>query len=214
MKPIIAVFFGALVMTASPVVAADNELELWFGPSLNVALDDRHYLELDTAQRFRDEPAADTYQHRLWLGRKLTKRVTGAAGIERTFEGDRKETRLLQQLSYPVGPLSARTRVEQRFLSDASRTAWRVRQRLGYAVPLSGAAKSWKLAASIEGFFTVRAGSEGGQTGLTGLRTVVGVERDWPKFKLGLGYVRNQTVRRNAPDRVGHAPLIGLGFKL
>lgn len=204
----------AAVLCNGRAAAADDEFELWFSPSVNVALDQRHYLELDTAQRFRAAPAADTYQNRLWLGRKLNKKVTGALGIERTFEGDRRETRTLQQLSYPLGPLSARSRFEQRFVSDASRTALRVRQRLGYSHSLPGDLKKWKLAATIEGFFTLRAGSAGGQTGLTGVRSFVGVERDWPKFKLSLGYIRNQAIRKGTTNRVGHAPQLGLAFRL
>lgn len=207
----------AVVATASccgQATAADDEIELWFSPSVNVALDQRHYVELDTAQRFRGAPAADTYQLRLWLGRKMNKTVTGAFGIERTFEGNRRETRTLQQLSYPLGPLSARTRVEQRFVSDSPRNAWRVRQRLGYSLPLTDDPKHWRLAATIEGFFTLRAGTSEGQTGLTGVRTFVGFDRDWPRFRLSLGYIRNQAVRTNAPDRVAHAPQIGIGFRL
>ena len=148
MEHMIRALAGALLIGASPAVAANDEVELWFGPNLSVAIDDKNYLELDTAQRFRLGPARDTFQHRLWLGRKLAARISGAVGIERTFEGDRRETRILQQLSYPLGRFSARTRLEQRFVSDASRTAWRVRQRIGYAVPLTGDGKSWKLAVS------------------------------------------------------------------
>ncbi len=186
----------ALAACATPAAAADDRLELWLAPNLSVALDSRTFVEVDLALRFRSKPAGDTYQNRLWLGRKLGGDVAAAGGIERTFEGARRETRILQQLSYPLGPLKARTRLEQRFVSDSDRTAWRVRQRIGHAIPLSASKSSWKLAASAEGFFTLRSGSSGGQTGLTGFRTVIGFERDWPKLKLTLGYVRNQAIRR------------------
>jgi hypothetical protein len=172
-------------------------------------------VELETAQRFREEPADDTYYARLWLGREITEGVTVYAGAERRREGEGRETRLLQQVSYPlVGVLKGRTRLEQRFLNDEPRTAWRLRQRLGVGIPLSQEEGGWELAANAEGFLTLRAPTGGDQTGLTGLRTFVGVEREFDKVDLSVGYLRQQTIRDNAPDTIGHAPMIGLTFKL
>lgn len=55
-----------------------------------------------------------------------------------------------------------------------------------------------------------RATPPDGQTGLTGLRTFVGFEREFGRYGVSLGYLRQQDIRDGAPDRIGHAPFIGL----
>lgn len=206
---------AAILLVAAPAAAAEDRLELWLNPAITADLDDRTFVELETAQRFREAPVDDTYYARLWLGREVADDLTVSAGIERRHEGDGRETRLLQQVSYPLlGPLKGRTRLEQRFISDEPRTAWRLRQRLGIGFPLDGLEDGWALAATAEGFFTLRAPTPGNQTGLTGLRTFVGLEREFEKVELSVGYLRQQNIRNNGPDTVGHAPIIGLTYKL
>jgi hypothetical protein len=210
---IVAFAFAAFAFPR-PAAAADHELDLWLNPSVSTRIDDRTALEFETAQRFRQEPADDTYFFRLWVNRDLSDDVTLGLGAERRFEGAREETRMLQQLSYPVGPIEMRTRLEQRFLSDDPRTAWRLRHRVGSGVPLSGEEDGWSLVGDIEGFFTLRAASPGGATGLTGVRSFLGFERAFGRVELSVGYLRQQDIRRNAEDRVGHAPFIGLAVEL
>ena len=201
-----------LLGAASPAAAADEYLELWLKPSLVRQLDKSTFVEVETEQRFRDGPAANQYVGRLWLGRSLAKGVTGMIGVHRGV--DTRETRLLQQIGYPlVAGLKGRTRLEQRFIDDDDRTGWRVRQRLGTAIPL-GQSDGWELAANVEGFFTLRSTRPGGTTGLTGLRTFVGFEREYDKVELSVGYSRQQNIRRGAPDRVGHAPTLAMTFKI
>jgi hypothetical protein len=118
-------------------------------------------------------------------------------GAERRHQGSGRETRLLQQVSYGIGKVGLRTRLEQRFLSDDPRTAWRLRQRIGSSLPLRNS--DWALAGNAEGFFTLRAAERGGQTGLTALRTFVGFERELGPVELSLGYLRQQTFRDRAP---------------
>ena len=89
-----------------------------------------------------------------------------------------------------------------------------MRQRIGYAIPLSDEKGGWKLAGKAEGFLTLRATSRGGDTGITGLRTFVGFERSLGQVDLGIGYTRQQSIRKNAPDRVGHAPTLNLTLNL
>ena len=71
----------------------------------------------------------------------------------------------------------------------------------------------WSFRTDAELFLTVRSTSKGGQDGLTGLRTQFGVAHDVnDKLSLSLTYLRQQDFRDNAPDRVGHAPLIGVSY--
>lgn len=198
---------------ASPAGGAEGRFELWLNPSVSTKLDGATTIVLETAQQFRPEPADDTFYGRAWLGRRLAEDVTLRLGLERRSEGSGRETRLLQQLSYPLGPVSARTRLEQRFIGGQPRTGWRLRQRIGASVPLSGRS-SWALAATVEGFYTLRATARDSDTGLTGVRTFLGVERDWESVELSLGYLRQQSIRRGAADTVARAPFIGMDFKL
>lgn len=204
-----------LTVMATPAAAAEDFLELWFNPVVAKELDAKTFVELETQQRFRGAPAADTYVGRLWVGRKLGGGTNVMFGLHRGLEGDTRETRLLQQISYKLaGPIKARTRLEQRMIDDADRTGWRLRQRVGVGLPLSRSEDGWSFIANAEGFFTLRATSASGTQGLTGLRTFAGVAREFGPVELELGYSRQQNIRRGAPDRVGHAPTVGLTVSL
>lgn len=208
-KPATILATLAVFMAAAPALATEQRLEAWLNPSVTVDVDDRTFVELETAQRLRNAPADDTYSARLWLGRQIADGITLSAGAERRYDGDARETRLLQQLNYPLGPLKARTRFEQRLLSADPRSEWRLRQRIGSAIPLCG---SWDVTASVEGFFVLRASEPGAQTGLSGVRTFIGLEREFGNLTLSAGYLRVQTIRNDAPDTIGHAPFLGGGF--
>jgi hypothetical protein len=202
----------SMIIMAVPATAAEDQFELWLNPSVSINLDERNYVELETAQRFRPAPADDTYYARLWLGREIADSVKLSAGAERRYEGNGREIRLLQQITYPLGPISSRTRLEQRFIEADPDTAWRLRQRVGGAIPLTSEEGGWELVGNIEGFFVLQPSEPGDQTGLTGIRSFIGVERELGKLELSLGYLRQQTVRRGAEDTVGHAPFIGVGL--
>lgn len=200
----------------APALAADDYLEGWFEGTVSKDIGGGSFVEFQTQQRARgsSNPTGDNQTYRLWLGHKFGG-VEGSVGIHRSKEGSTRETRLIQQASYGLGVsgLKGRTRVEQRFVDDTGRTGWRVRQRVGFAVPLANTG-GWELAGNAEGFLTLRATSAGGDTGLTGLRTYLGFERSFGSVDVGLGYTRNQSIRKRGPDRVGHAPTLSLTLNL
>ena len=200
---------------SAPALASDDFLEGWFEGTVSVDLDKANFVQVQTQQRFRGDsnPTGDLHLYRLWYGHKFGK-VTAATGIQRSKEGADRETRLIQQASYSLGRLKARTRLEQRFFDGAPQTAWRLRQRLGTSVPLSNKDDGWALAGNVEGFWTLRATTSSGQTGITGVRTFAGFERSFGKLDLSVGYTRNQSIRKGAADRVGHAPTVNLTLNL
>ncbi len=211
MKRLVLAASIAALSLATPALASDEDVEFWFNPTASKALDERTTFELETAQRFRNDPRLDTYYVRGWVKRDDDRDNTWGVGIEQRWNGpDQREVRLLQQVSYSWGPVDLRTRTEQRFVSTDPQTGWRVRQRIGTSVPLGDSDSSWSLAADAEVVVTLRSTTPDGQTGVTGLRTFVGVEREFGRYGVSLGYLRQQDIRDGAPDRIGHAPFIGL----
>ena len=197
---------------ASSAQASDDIFELWVNPSIEADIG-RGRAELETGHRFRDG-RDDTHYVRLWYGQPIGSDVTLAGGIEQRFTGRVEERRLLQQLGYRSGVFRGRTRIEQRFVEGDANMGVRLRQRIGVSVPVG---RSGKLAliANAEGFVTLRATTALGQTGLTGLRTVIGVDYTLnDRLGVGLGYLRAQDFRRGAVDRVGHAPLLSIAWSI
>ena len=213
MRALLAPPCAALALgLASPVHAADDSFQLWFNPAAEIGLDDDTALEIETAQRLRPSSAGpDTYYARLWIVQKLDDSFSIAGGIERRVnDGGPDETRLLQQVTARSGIWRARARVEQRFVDNADRMGWRLRTRLGVDVPVTRDERL-SFVSSAETNFTLRATGVGGDTGLTALRTHVGLSYDVAEnMSLGLGYIRNQDFLDGRPDRVGHAPQLTL----
>lgn len=208
--------FALAVAASLPVAAQASEegAELWLNPGFAFGLDDNTTLEIETAQRFRAaSKGPDTYFARAWLVQDLSDQLSISGAVERRVnDGAANETRLLQQLNVKSGLLRGRLRLEQRFVDGAAQTAWRLRPRAGVNVPLNKD-KTWRAIADAEGFFTLRATRAGGQTGLTGLRTQLGVTHDVnDRIGLSLVYLRNQDIIDGRPDRIGHAPLFGIEF--
>lgn len=200
---------------AVPAQAADEAFEFWLNPSVSADLDDDTAVELETAQRFRSaaDGRADTYFARLWLNQALSDEVTLGGAIERRInDGGSNETRLMQQLSTKHGLLRTRLRLEERFVDGTGRMGLRLQPRLGVAVPL-GTGDRWSLHTNAELFFTLKSTSAGGDDGLTGLRTQVGVSYAASEnLDLSLTYLRQQDFEDGGPDEVGHAPLVGIEY--
>jgi hypothetical protein len=211
MKKLVLATSIAALSLATPALASDEDVEFWFNPTASKAFDERTTFELETAQRFRNDPRLDTYYVRGWVKRDDDRDNTWGVGIEQRWNGpDQRVVRLLQQVSYSWGPVDLRTRTEQRFVSTDPQTGWRIRQRIGTSVPLGDSDNSWSLAADAEVVVTLRSTTPDGKTGVTGLRTFVGVEREFGRYEVSLGYLRQQDIRDGAPDRIGHAPFIGV----
>ena len=202
---------GCLLFASSTAVAQDDGGEIWLNPAFATSLDNATSVELETAQRLRQDPRNDTYFARLWINREDNQGREWSMGVEQRWNGpDEREVRLLQQIGYDWGPLEFRTRLEQRFVDVDPQTGWRLRQRLGTTIPLTPSQDGWSLTGDAELFVTLRGTEPDGQTGVTGLRTFIGFERSYGRYDVSLGYLRQQDVRDAAEDRVGHAPFVGL----
>ncbi len=206
-----ALLAGCLLFASSTAVAQDDGGEIWLNPAFATSLDNATSVELETAQRLRQDPRNDTYFARLWINREDNQGREWSMGVEQRWNGpDEREVRLLQQIGYDWGPLEFRTRLEQRFVDVDPQTGWRLRQRLGTTIPLTASEDGWSLTGDAELFVTLRGTEPDGQTGVTGLRTFIGFERSYGRYDLSVGYLRQQDIRDSAEDRVGHAPFVGL----
>ena len=208
------VLFAGLNIPA--IASASNDgVEFWLNPSIATDLDSNTGIEIETAQRFRSaaDGRDDTYFIRLWVNQKVADNVTLSGALEqRVNDGGPDERRIIQQMSTRHGPLRTRLRLEQRFVDDSDRMGLRLRPRLGVAIPL-GADSAWTFKSDAELFFTLRSTSIGGTHGLTGVRTQVGLSYDVnDNFSLSLVYLRQQDIRKDRPDTVGHAPLLGIEY--
>ncbi|TCD06965.1 DUF2490 domain-containing protein [Erythrobacteraceae bacterium CFH 75059] len=204
---------AALACTAAPLTAGDSDFEFWLNPSASWELDSNTDLEVETAQRFRDSRRGrvDTYFARLWIHQGISDAFTLSGAFEKRInDGGRDETRLIQQLSGRHGVLRTRLRFEQRFIEDADRLALRLRPRLGVSVPLDADGR-WSFDSNAELFFTLRGTSASSDTGLTGLRTQIGVGYEVnDRLALSATYLRQQDIAPGKPDTIGHAPVIGV----
>lgn len=206
----------ASMMFAPAALAADQDFEVWLNPSFSFDLDEDTGVELETAQRFRsaDNGRNDTYFARLWLKQKIGDGITLAGAIEgRANDPGRDELRLMQQLSASSGIWRGRVRLEERFSEGrGGRMGLRLRPRVGIALPLSDDGR-WSFGTDAELFWTLRSTSPGGDTGVTGLRTQVGVGYEVSdRLEVSLTYLRQQDFEENGPDEIGHAPLVGVEF--
>ncbi|MBO6528286.1 DUF2490 domain-containing protein [Erythrobacter sp.] len=207
----------ALVAVSIPATAhaTDDDFELWLNPSVSFDLDDDTGVEIETAQRLRNSENGreDTYFARLWLNQQLNDNVTIAGAFERRInDGGSDETRLIQQMTTRHGILRTRLRLEQRFVDDADRMGLRVRPRVGVAVPLDDEGRL-TFDADAELFVTLRSNNEGGDDGLTGMRTQIGLSYELnDRLSLSAAYLRDQDFEDGQPDTVGHAPIIGIEF--
>ena len=204
-----------LVLASAPAAATSDAAELWLNPSVSVDFDKDTGIEIETAQRLRsaDDDRVDTYFVRLWLNQKTADNLTLSGAIERRINnGGSDETRLIQQTTTSHGYLRTRLRLEQRFVDSADQTGLRVRPRLGVAVPID-TNERWTFKTDAEMFLTLQSTSNGGDTGLTGLRTQRGVSYDvTPRLTLSAAYLRQQDFDERGPDVVGHAPILGIEF--
>ncbi|MES2884190.1 MAG: DUF2490 domain-containing protein [Pseudomonadota bacterium] len=208
---------ASLALAPQIVVATDEAAEYWFNPSVSLDVDDATGLELETAQRFRSEADGrpDTYFARLWLNQSVSDNATLSGALERRInDGGSSETRLIQQLSSKHGVLRTRLRLEQRFVENTDQMGLRVRPRLGLALPVSENQRL-QFKTDAELFLTLRGTSDGGDTGLTGLRTQIGFAYEVnSQLSISAVYLRQQDIRDHGPDTVGHAPLFGVELSL
>ena len=214
MKRLVIAFACFAALLSAPATAADQEFEVWFNPRATTAIGDKTDVQFESLNQFRKaSDGVDVYSFRLWLIRKLDDAVSVQIGAEqRINDGGEDEIRLAQQVSLRSGVFQARARIEQRFVNNSGRMGLRARIRGGFSIPLDDR-KRWSGFGDVESFLTIRSTGTGGDDGLTGLRGRAGISHKFSDtLSASIAYQRQQDIRSNRPDRVAHAPVIGLDF--
>lgn len=177
---------------------------------------------LDVQGRWRDEgEELDASIVRPGLGYAVSDRVTvfvGHALITAYPAGaaDRTENRLWQQLTWNVAVegdyrLQLRSRLEQRFVEDASDSGWRFRQFAKFTQAASADGRRY-LSLFDEVFFDLNDTDFGQHTGLRQNRAFVGLGwfLDEARTIAFEGGYLNQWISRPGDDRMNHALSLNL----
>lgn len=158
------------------------------------------------------------------IGVKLSPRLTVYQGYAyvrtpRPGGGETREHRSFQQINWSLGrvaggPLSSRTRVEQRWLSSGDDMGWRVRQMLRLAVPLGKGPGGVSALGYAEGFAALNDTDWGARKGFDRLRSFAGLELPIAgKSTVEVGYLNQYVNNRGRADDSDHVLLVTLQLR-
>ena len=139
---------GLSLLVAAPA-RADGGAEAWPTLSVTKALGDKWSGSVETLARLSRAPGqAAQFRWRVQIARHLSSRVTVAlsGGHLITYNDGKRdgiEDQLVEQLNWTIGKIgpvaiSARTRLEQRFIVGNDGLAWRFREQLRLVAPVKG----------------------------------------------------------------------------
>lgn len=200
--------------TANPARAASSEGQAWISNTAIANPSERDMIVMSVGQRFRPGTAGGDQQiGYILLEHDMSKAIQmGAMAYYRS--DPEHELRLYQQFALGDGPLSSRTRLEERFLSSVDAVSWRLRQRIRYVRPLDRDQK-WTLIGMGEWLFHFNRARPTDKTGLAVVRQFVGVNHAVTKqMDVQLMYMRQRTIRDEAPDTIAHIPWLTVRWHL
>ena len=119
---------GAMLalIAASPAYATDEDTQLWVVLNATVPLTEQLTGNFEISPRARE--GADQLLTRASVDVKLAEGLTVGGGLAFVEFAGGNELRPHQQIAYTTGPLSLRTRLEERFFQGSERAQLRLRQ--------------------------------------------------------------------------------------
>lgn len=196
----------ALPSTAS---ATEDDLQLWtyFTAETEVAEGAVATLELSPRQREKD----NLLQSRFLLDFDIAEGVTLGGAVTHVALDGSDEWRTHQELNIKRGPVSTRTRFEQRYYAGADRPQLRFRQRVQVAQPI---APRTALLGKFEFLYIVRDQFRGEDPYVDNLRFTVSAKRQLEdNLDLEAGYMLIYSPRPGE-DRISHVPVITLSTEI
>ena len=205
-----ALFGSALaLLAASPAHATDEDTQLWAVLSAAIPISDEVSAHFELSPRLRDGP--DQVLTRVSVDYKIAEGLTvtgGAAYVE--FAGG-NELRPHQQIAFTTGPLTLRTRLEERFFEDADRAQLRFRQQARLAFPLD---TKTQISGGAEVLYIVQSEVPGGDQRVDQWRAEIAVRRRLSEhFDAALTYRAILSPRGALEDRLSHVPIISLAWR-
>ncbi|MXO58596.1 DUF2490 domain-containing protein [Altererythrobacter salegens] len=198
----------AAALQSTPALA--NDTQVWLNGGVAFSLDDDVKAAVDVSQRWIDD--GNQFLLRGNVDVNVTKRVSLGGGAAYVDLANGHEFRPHQQLTLKFGHVGLRTRLEERFFSDADRAQLRLRQRVALALPVTGRLDA---ALTAEGFYVLQSQTPGGRDGFVQYRLGGALARRiTPDFDIGAGYLLIGNVRPNAPDAYDHVLQIVIGARL
>jgi hypothetical protein len=203
---------ACLAACALPAVAHDGQL--WINTTVFGSVEDLAFFA-EVQPRIGDNfSKLDQLILRPALGWKVNKDLTlyqGYAYVESFGAGNASvEDRSFQEVNWKIGTfegmkLSSRTRFEQRWRSDGRDVAFRLRQNLRVAVPLTADAKGIAAVGSTETFFHLNDADWGPRAGFDQQRTFAGLEMPvGGQSTVELGYLNRLIENPGTGLRVDH----------
>jgi hypothetical protein len=193
------------------VHAADEDTQLWLYSSAVVPVAKNATATFELSPRFR--PGGDQILTRATAEFKLAPSVTAGAGAAYIdTHGGRDEFRTHQQLTLTAGPLTFRSRAEERFFDGAGRMQLRLRERVQLTEPV-GHDNTLSLAGEI--LYIARTETRTAKPRIDSWRGTVSLQHHLSKHVDGtLGYLLIYSPREGLPDKLSHVPQIGLTARL
>jgi len=202
-----------ILLAAAPARAHEEDRQFWVVQAVTARIDPATSIAAELSERARAAAAGeDQLLGRITLTRRLLPGVDLALGVSAATSAGIGEIRPEQAIILTHGPLSLRSRLEERMIDGVPETVLRLRERVLLQLPLDDAAR-WTLHASGEAFFQLNRGRPGDVTGFNTLRTQIGARHALtPALALTLLYQRQQAVRPGRADGVSHMPVVLLAW--
>ena len=208
---------AALLVTAAPALAAEDDANVWLGQFATINAADKVYVRLEAQERFtNDAERLGQLLLRSLVAYRISDKVNAGVGYayvrtDPVGPALLNEHRYYQEFNVRLVDrdgvtLDSRTRLEQRTFEEREGTSWRLRNFVQLRVPVSG---SNKIVAYTEPFVDLNQ-TDVQRGGLSIWRNFVGVSIPLAKgIEVVPGYL-NQHVFRDGRDRSDHTANVNL----
>jgi hypothetical protein len=208
---------AAMLITAQPALAAEDDANVWLGQFATINATDKVYVRLEAQERFtNDAERLGQLLLRSLVAYRLNDKVNAGVGYAFILTDpigpvELNEHRYYQEFNVRLIDrdgitLDSRTRLEQRTFEEREGTSWRFRNFVQLRVPVSG---SNKIVAYTEPFIDLNQ-TDVQRGGLSIWRNFVGVSIPLAKgIEVVPGYL-NQHVFRDGQDRSDHTANVNL----
>lgn len=199
---------GVALLQPAAAHAATSDDELWVELSAKGKIAPGTDLKLEVETRRRDGP--NEWIFGAEANHDIAERVALGGGVEVHEIDGFTEVRPYQQVTFDVGKLDFRSRIEERFFDDADQLALRFRQRARFTQPVGEATKAF---ASAELLYQLRDRNEGGPKRIDQWRLNAGLTHRIGDIELTGGYLFQIRPRDGGNTRHTHVTQASLAYR-